>query len=265
VAWVPDENGTREDLLATTGDFLRVWRVTTGGPTVAGGEVDHVELRSLFNNNKNSEFCAPLTSMDWNRDDPTMIGTSSIDTTCTIWNVETQQARTQLIAHDAEVYDIAFARGWERFATTGQDGSVRMFDLREFEHSTILYESAKRVPLLRVAWNEQDPNFLAAIENEAWYTTIIDIRMHVKPVMRLGGHQSSVTAIAWAPHSSCHICSAGDDTQALIWSLANLPKPVDEPILAYSAAAEINNLKWSVLNHDWVAIAFDKKMQLLRV
>jgi WD repeat-containing protein 68 len=38
--------------------------------------------------NKNSEFCAPLTSFDWNETDPTIVGTSSIDTTCTIWNVE---------------------------------------------------------------------------------------------------------------------------------------------------------------------------------
>lgn len=28
------------------------------------------------------------------------------------------------------------------------------------------------------------------------------------PVAMLAGHQSSVSAIAWAPHSSCHICTA---------------------------------------------------------
>jgi hypothetical protein len=37
--------------------------------------------------NKGSEYCAPLTSFDWNDTDPTMIGTSSIDTTCTIWDI----------------------------------------------------------------------------------------------------------------------------------------------------------------------------------
>ena len=31
--------------------------------------------------------CAPLTSFDWNETDPSIVGTSSIDTTCTIWNV----------------------------------------------------------------------------------------------------------------------------------------------------------------------------------
>ena len=39
----------------------------------------------MLNNNKNSDFCAPLTSFDWNEVDPNLLGTSSIDTTCTIW------------------------------------------------------------------------------------------------------------------------------------------------------------------------------------
>jgi DDB1- and CUL4-associated factor 7 len=38
--------------------------------------------------------------------------------------------KTQLIAHDKEVYDISFASGKDIFATVGADGSVRMFDLR---------------------------------------------------------------------------------------------------------------------------------------
>jgi WD repeat-containing protein 68 len=35
-----------------------------------------------------------------------LLGTACIDTTCTIWDVNTQQAKTQIIAHDKEVYDI---------------------------------------------------------------------------------------------------------------------------------------------------------------
>ena len=35
------------------------------------------------------------------------------------------QAKTQLIAHDKEVYDIAFAAGVNVFASVGADGSVR--------------------------------------------------------------------------------------------------------------------------------------------
>jgi WD repeat-containing protein 68 len=260
--WKPDEGFADRDLIATSGDFLRLWNVTTGSKSA---EEDDAQLVFTFNNNRQSEFCAPLTSIDWNRDDLSMIGTSSIDTTCTIWNIETQQVRTQLIAHDEEVYDIAFARGTDRFATAGRDGSVRIFDLRELQHSTIMYESPKKVPLLRVGWNEQDPHFLATIESEERFTTIIDIRMPNMPVAKLGGHSAPVTAFAWAPQSSCHICSAGDDARAFIWTLAGLPEPVTDPMLEYGATAEISNMKWSSKNHEWISIALENKVEFLRV
>ena len=41
---------------------------------------------------------------------------------------------------------------------------------------------------------------------------------------------------------SCHICSAGDDAQALIWDLTNIPNPIEDPILAYQAEGEVNML-----------------------
>jgi len=256
IKWIPDPNGSHRDLLATTGDYLRLWNVTEGGS---------VKLDYLHNNNKNSEYCAPLTSFDWNETDPSMIGTSSIDTTCTIWDINTHQAKTQLIAHDEEVYDIAFARGTEVFASVGADGSVRMFDLRHLEHSTIIYESPDHRALLRLNWNKQDPNYLATILMDSPRTVILDIRVPSLPVAELKGHTACVNALAWAPHSSCHICSAGDDTQALIWDLSQMPKPIDDPILAYAAEKEVNNLQWSAATPDWVAIAFDKKLQILRV
>ena len=47
------------------------------------------------------------------------------------------------------------------FASVGADGSVRMFDLRHLEHSTIIYEDPQHHSLLRLSWNKQDPNYLA--------------------------------------------------------------------------------------------------------
>mmetsp|Transcript_57214 Transcript_57214/g.134676 ORF Transcript_57214/g.134676 Transcript_57214/m.134676 type:complete len:335 (-) Transcript_57214:228-1232(-) len=263
IMWVPDKVGNRPDLLATTGDYLRIWEVQQSGSSSSS-----VQMRKLLNNNKNSEFCAPLTSFDWNETDPSIVGTSSIDTTCTIWNVETGQAKTQLIAHDKEVYDIAFACGTEVFASVGADGSVRLFDLRSLEHSTIIYESQPppdAMPLFRLAWNKQDANYLATFMMDSRSVVILDIRLPSIPVAELQGHEQSVNAIAWAPHSHCHICTAGDDAQALIWDLQALPRPVEDPILAYKAGAEVNQLQWSSSQPDWVAIGFGSCMQILRV
>ena len=79
--------------------------------------------------NRNSLYCAPITSFDWNQQNQSIIGTSSIDTTCTIWDIELQRITMQLIAHDSAVYDISF-RDKQMFASCGEDGSARLFDLR---------------------------------------------------------------------------------------------------------------------------------------
>ena len=84
IMWMPESHGSR-DLLATTGDYLRLWNVMDN---------KSVRLEALLNNNKNTEFCAPLTSFDWNEQDPNIIGTSSIDTTCIIWDISKMQVHT---------------------------------------------------------------------------------------------------------------------------------------------------------------------------
>ncbi|KAL3784736.1 hypothetical protein ACHAW5_001603 [Stephanodiscus triporus] len=255
------------DLLATTGDYLRLWSVRDDdGASGGDGSLSHKREALLINNSRNSEYCSPLTSFDWNEYDPSMIVTSSIDTTCTLWDIQAEAVKTQVIAHDKEVFDLAFSRGTDVFASVGADGSVRIFDLRSLEHSTIVYETPNLEPLLRLEWNRQDPNYLATFKVDSQYTIVLDIRQPCRPVAMLGGHAGCVNAVAWAPHSSCHICTAADDCQALIWDISSMGKrPVEDPILAYNAEGEVNNLQWSSSQPDWVSIAFSDKLQILRV
>ena len=92
-------------------------------------------------------------------------------------NMVSGHVKTQLIAHDKEVYDIAFSKaggGRDMFASVGADGSVRMFDLRHLEHSTIIYEDPGHTPLLRLAWNKQDPNYLATVAMDACEVVVLD-------------------------------------------------------------------------------------------
>jgi len=264
IMWAPKAMAAKRDILATTGDYLRLWSYRDGDPG-AGSTSSSVAQECLLNSNKNSEYCAPLTSFDWNEEDPNLIGTSSIDTTCTIWDVDQQRIRTQIIAHDREVYDIAFSRSKNIFGTVGADGSLRLFDLRKLDHSTIMYETPNQAPMLRLAWNKIDTNYIACAAQDQSKVTIVDIRVPSMPVAELAAHSSPVNSVAWAPHSACHLCSGADDTQALIWDLSQLPTPVEDPILAYGAEAEINNLLWPSNLPDWVVIAFGKKLQLLRV
>lgn len=59
------------------------------------------------------------------------------------------------------------------FASVGADGSVRMFDLRHLEHSTIIYEDPQHHPLLRLCWNKQDPNYLATMAMDGMEVSLL--------------------------------------------------------------------------------------------
>uniref|UniRef100_A0A1I8F6K8 WD_REPEATS_REGION domain-containing protein n=1 Tax=Macrostomum lignano TaxID=282301 RepID=A0A1I8F6K8_9PLAT len=244
VMWLPDAKNAgaaatcQADLLATSGDYLRVWRVADS----------EAKLECLLNNNKNSDFCAPLTSFDWNETDPNIIGTASIDTTCTIWGLETGQAisrvvsghvKTQLIAHDKKKFTTSRSAVRATVATSSPALAptvrVRMFDLRHLEHSTIIYEDPSHSALLRLAWKRQDPNYLATFAADSNEVALLDTRVPCTPVAKLTNHRP-----------------------------APCPGPVDDPILAYTAAGEINQVQWGSLLTDWIAICYNNCLEVLR-
>jgi DDB1- and CUL4-associated factor 7 len=70
--------------------------------------------------------------------------------------------------------------------------------------------------------------------------------------------------IAWAPHSPNHISTAAEDRQALIWDI-NMRNQVEDPVLAYTAEGEINQLQWSIAHEDYIGISYDDSVQFLKV
>ena len=140
-----------------------------------------------------------MTSFDWNINDPRIVGTSGLDTICVIWDIEKEAVSTQLVAHDKEVFDIAFGHDTFTFATAGGDGSVRRFDTRNYDNCIVIYES--QYPFLRLAWNPVNPNYLATFTSDSCVVTIIDMRYLSQPYVELAGHIDAVNAMAWSPNS----------------------------------------------------------------
>ena len=68
----------------------------------------------------------------------------------------------------------------------------------------------------------------------------MDVRVPCRPLARFGNHRGFINGIAWAPHSTVHICTAGSDRQALIWQMNHFNR--DEPILAYTAEGEVRKI-----------------------
>ncbi|KAL5485044.1 hypothetical protein ACEPAI_7686 [Sanghuangporus weigelae] len=318
VQWQPASAATLghsgSELIATSGDALRVWETasdspSSGGSTYVGakqsGGGHRLTLKSTLSGSKVQQpgnTGAPITNFSWNEKSPSMIVTSSIDTTCTVWNIDTASAVTQLIAHDREVYDVAWLSGsTDIFVSVGADGSLRAFDLRSLEHSTILYETPTpkpqsvaaqnaaaagrpaTSPLLRIAFNPADANYMSTFHIDSNDVQILDMRSPGQPVLELKAHKAPINALGWGSADQPFLATAADDCQLLLWDItqqpirppsstlssrgpnsprassaasgnstsgsssssSKKPKLLTDPIYAYTAPAEIGNLCWS--------------------
>ncbi|KAG9390544.1 WD domain, G-beta repeat [Carpediemonas membranifera] len=259
VMFMPSDDPSNKDLIVTCGDYLRMWTWSNE----KGKVVDKVTL----NHNKSTEFCAPLTSLDWSTLDLSLLVVSSVDTTCTAWDLVEQKPIAKLIAHDNDVYDVTLSyKDPKTFATVGGDRSLRIFDLRSLEHSTIIHEAAE--PLLRVSWNKQDNNYLAVTGSEGNSVTIIDSRLPSMPLARLSGHGSALSSVDWAPQSSVHVASCGSDSRALIWDIGQGSEnngEINEAMLSYNASSPVNQIRWSNLHSEWLGITHGNTVEMLHV
>jgi WD repeat-containing protein 68 len=253
--WSPSLDNN--NILAASSDVVRLYKYS---------EEDSKLQLNLTLNNKKSKYCAPLTSFDWNKENNSILGTASIDTTCTIWDLNKNTIRTQLIAHDKEVFDIAFSQHEHVFISTGADGSIRLFDLRSLDHSTIIYETKDQTPITKIAWNMQNSSFISALAYEKDTVYIIDSRVAMVSLVELKSHTAPVSSMAWAPQSNSHICSVGEDNFVLIWNIqSQLDNTNSGPILSYKAPSELSNVSWCNSHPEWIGVTFKNQVQLLKV
>jgi WD repeat-containing protein 68 len=90
---------------------------------------------------------------------------------------------------------------------------MRLFDLRQLQHSTILYETLtktqKSSPLARLSFNKLDDNYIATFAESSKTVVILDKRVPAIPVIELKQHVENISSVCWAPYSSSHIVTGG--------------------------------------------------------
>lgn len=226
----------------------------------------------------------PVTLFDWNRTDPSIIITSLVDTTCTVWDLnrlhnELAHVKTQLIAHDSEVFDVKFIHmSVNVFGLVSNDGLIRVFDLRLLEHSTIIYEpphggdtlAAHHNPqaLLKLSTSNVDQHHVATVGVNLNQVLVIDMRMPGVPVVTLDGlfdgmSPGAINLIRWHPNLNL-LATGGDDCQALVWDCRTHDKAkLDMPVLAYSESNEVNNVCWRNDPDSWLGVVSGKGFQAL--
>lgn len=274
ILWEPPSSQKQStDLLATSGDHLRLWSL----PQSPGASISNTISRSssvntrdpppqkltplaLLSNSKTPEHTAPLTSLDWNTMSPKLIITSSIDTTCTIWDIPTLTAKTQLIAHDKEVFDVRFCAGSvDVFVSCGADGSVRMFDLRSLEHSTIIYEPSEKTPGDREKGESQDlisapfavSNRMKGSPGRMSPTKAQQTMSYAPPLLRLAAspHDTHLLATFAADSSLIRILDVRQPGQALL------------ELCGHSAA--VNSIEWNPSRRGMLASGADDHLVLI--
>mmetsp|Transcript_75210 Transcript_75210/g.141923 ORF Transcript_75210/g.141923 Transcript_75210/m.141923 type:complete len:329 (-) Transcript_75210:74-1060(-) len=250
LAWRPPDSSS-SPLLATTSITLNLFKLEEGKLS---------PLLKLANQRaKSGSQVAPLTSLDWSTTCSHKIGATSVDTTCTIWNLQKQKIETQLIAHDKPVYDMAFSPTDFLFSSVSADGSIRLFDQRNLEQSTIMYEGPS--PLLRLAWNKLNGNLIAAVAMDTAGVVVIDIRRPSVALSGMANQRSCVNSITWAPHSPHYLLCGTEEGLGCIWDV----KDASGSVLNYECDSEVAQVQWPSCAPNYVALGMEKKIEILTV
>ena len=243
-----------KNLLLSTSDILRLYSYDN----------DKLSLKVAFKKRR-KDYCGPLTACDWSHANNSIIGVCSIDTTCAIYDLNKLEVKYMIIAHDKEVYDISLGQDEFTFMSTGADGSVRLFDSRSANTSSIIFETRDKSPMTRLKWNLVNPNFILTVIVDKNEIYILDQRKLTSPYAILKVHTNVVNNAIWAPQSNTYILSVSDDKTALLWDIYCDTDQPEEYIMRYETNNEIENVAWGDVTQDWVGIIDGNQAEILRI
>ena len=130
--------------------------------------------------------------------------------------------------------------------STGADGSVRLFDSRQANSSSIIFETRDESPMTRLKWNLVNPNFILTVIVDKNEIYILDQRKLSAPYGILKVHTNVVKS-------------------ALLWDIYCDSKKPEEFIMKYEAEYEIENVAWGDVTQNWIGIIDGNQAEILRI
>jgi WD repeat-containing protein 68 len=243
-----------KNLLVSTSDLLYLYSYDN----------ETISLKAAFTKRR-KDYCGPLTACDWSHVNNSIVGVSSVDSTCSLWDLNKTEITYITIAHDKEVYDISLGPDEFTFMSTGADGSVRLFDSRTANSVNILFETKKKIPLTRIKWNLLNPYFILTVVVDKNEIYVLDQRDLSYPYAILKVHTNVVNNAIWAPQSNTNFISVSDDKSALIWDIYCDSNKPEEYIMKYEAKHEIENVSWGDVTKNWIGIIDGNQAEVLRI
>eukprot|EP00927_Polykrikos_kofoidii_P035168 TRINITY_DN29745_c0_g1_i1.p1 TRINITY_DN29745_c0_g1~~TRINITY_DN29745_c0_g1_i1.p1 ORF type:complete len:373 (-),score=48.70 TRINITY_DN29745_c0_g1_i1:73-1191(-) len=220
VKWLGGAPNT-QGLVATSGDFVRIWNVNG-------------ELVQLLPNEKNpQDVCTPITSVDASCGSEGSVCLASCDVygLCNFWDAE-RGAVQQAIDLGQPLCDVAFGPN-RLVAVAGEQGDCFLLDLRQPKTAHILKLREKVRGPARVAWGPQRPDLFAiAWQGQEGGVAMYDPGMSGgeggKAGRRSGAEQqllrstkaggvSTLADIQWSPAFPEYLCCATEEGVVEVW------------------------------------------------
>ncbi|WOO85664.1 Peroxisome biogenesis protein 7 [Vanrija pseudolonga] len=213
------------------------------------------------------EHTGEVVGVDWSNLEKSLFATASWDGSVKVWAVERATALQSLPINAGQVYAALFSPHTPGLlATAGQDGQVRLFDLRSAARAgpprpTTAF-AASPADILAADWNKYRPGVIATAGKDK-VVRVWDIRNPGVPTAELPGHSLAIRKIQWSPYHADIIASSGYDMTARIWNTA-LPAP--RPASATSHHSEFTMaLGWALFDEGVIATAgWDQELHLYR-
>ncbi|KAM7453924.1 hypothetical protein BLSTO_05325 [Blastocystis sp. subtype 1] len=214
VMWAPSPYSYHTDVFAFSGDYIRIYRLD--------GNSSVPIVDAILNKDNSPDRCSPVSSFDWSPFNTNIIAATCLDSVCTIWDIDAQQPISKVKAHSKEIYDIAFSQNNSNtFITCGEDGSIRLFDIRSIDQYSIVHQNSPATPILRMAWNPGNFSTIAFLSKDDSSISLVDLR-NPKSCLPMKSHTAPVNAIMWSAVMPQYLVSAGEDSRCLIWDFEKL-------------------------------------------
>jgi len=209
VRWLPGM-GSSAELLATSGDCLRIWRPDG-------------QLHQLLRHGANpEEVCTPITSVDWSEKG----GLASCDVygVCVLWDVNSGTA-VQAFDLGQQLCDVAYGGDHGLVAVAGERGDCFLLDPRQAQDVHVLSSREKARGPARLAWSACRTDLLAVSwQGEGGGVVLHSIHQpghagqkSTSRMLRTPGSGAVAADIEWSPAYPEQLCCAKEDGVVEVW------------------------------------------------
>lgn len=212
------------DLLATSGDYLRIWNVNG-------------QLRRLLRHEANPRgVCTPITSVD--AGEGGRLASCDVYGICALWDAEAG-TQTGLVDLGQPLCDVAFGPSGI-LAAAGENGDVFVMDPRQPENVDVLTVRERVSGPARMAWSPSASGMLAV----AWQGEQGGLAVYNGPQKGPGRllqstsvQNGAVADLQWSPAYPDYLCCASEGAGVEVWQAAGDLVPRAGPCFSWQPRA----------------------------